>query len=149
MKLSRRTKIYGVAALSLLIIPLYYFMLPTSHDEWWIGFRRFNHFIRAMAPLLTIIGYYAIFIRHKKYAPALVFAGFIALLYVFNLNFYNALILFKDQSVAGRSLNLTIGFSIIEMAYIGIVELIVTILTIIFSAEILIKYYPTYSIAKE
>ena len=132
MKISKRVKVYSALILSLLIIPIYYFILPVSHADWWLWFRLMNHAIHTLVPLINIIGYYGLFLKHKKSFIYLIIISLVGDMYIFNLDAYNIFISLKSLSFN----MLKLGF---EESYILLIELLVFIFTIFFNAEIIIR----------
>ena len=133
MRWSLRTKLYCALLLSLMIVPIFYFALPVSHDDWWMGFRVMNHAVRAFAPLLTIIGYYALFAKRKRYAYYLILVSLICNTYLLNLDFYNLCVIVKSPSFS------RFYRFMFEGIYIGLFGLLVFIFTILFNVEIIVR----------
>ena len=133
MKMPLKTKIYSALALSLVIVPIFYFMLPVSHDDWWIGFRIVNHALRALSPLITIVGCYALFVKHKRYAHYLISVSLVVNSYLFNLDSYNLLMMMKSALFSQFNLFRH------EAMYIGLSGLLVFAFTIFFNTEIIVK----------
>ena len=136
MQLPISSKVYLALASSLIIIPVFYFMVPPDHNDWWMWFRLTNHALRALTPAAAIIGYYLLFLKHKRHAHYLVVLSLVSTVYLFNLDVYNMIVLMKTNSGPFSPL-------LFESVYILLTNYLVYIFTILLNAGLVIRRYQT------